>query len=55
MDDEVDLESDLLDVTGIGLEQLDAIPNSVLGASLRRILAERAKMPDQYAGFQSAM
>ncbi|MGH3902815.1 MAG: FxSxx-COOH cyclophane-containing RiPP peptide [Pseudonocardiaceae bacterium] len=57
MDDaeEVDLESDLLDLTGISLEQLDALPDSVLGASLRRILAERETMPDQYAFFQNAL
>lgn len=55
MDDEAELESDLLDVSGIDLEQLDALPNSVFGASLRRILAESSSMPDQYAAFQSAI
>ena len=54
-DDAADLESDLLDLTGISLEQLDALPDSVLRASWRRILTEGGTAPDQYAGFQSAV
>ena len=49
------LESELLDVTGIDLARLEALPDAVLRASLRRILAEDLEMPDQYAAFQSSL
>lgn len=55
MDDEPDLASDLLDLSQISLERLDAMPDSVLGAALRRILAETEEDPEYYAGFQSAL
>jgi FXSXX-COOH protein len=48
-------ESELLDVTGIDLARLDALPDAVLRASLSRILAENLEMPDQYAAFQSSL
>jgi FXSXX-COOH protein len=54
MDDAV-LESELLDVTDIKLEQLDALPDSVLRAALRRVLAERADMPDRYTIHESSL
>jgi FXSXX-COOH protein len=54
MDDMV-LESELLDVTDIDLEQLDALPDSVLRAALRRVLAERTDMPDRYSIFGSSL
>ncbi|HEX6347278.1 FxSxx-COOH cyclophane-containing RiPP peptide [Umezawaea sp.] len=49
------LESELLDVTGIDLARLDALPDDVLRASLRRVLAEDPEMPEQYAAFQSSL
>lgn len=55
MCDDVVLESELLDVTGINLDQLDALPDSVLRAALRRILAERVDMPERYTIFQSSL
>jgi FXSXX-COOH protein len=55
MGDDAGLESELLDVTGIDLDQLDALPDSVLRASLRRVLTERVDIPDGYAGFENAL
>ena len=55
MADEVVLKSELLDVTGISLEQLDALPDSVLRESLRRIFTERVDVPDRYSLFENAM
>lgn len=55
MGEEAGLESELLDVTGIDLDQLDGLPESVLRASLLRILSEPADLPDGYAGFQNAL
>lgn len=54
MSDEV-LESELLDVRGIDLDQLEALPDSVLRASLSRILAERVDMPDRYSIFANSI
>lgn len=51
--DEPTLESDLIDLTGVDLEQLSALPSSVLTVSLRRILAENSVASEQYAGFES--
>ena len=53
-EDEV-LESDLLDVTRIDLAALDALPESVLRASLHRILTQNLETPDQYAAFQNTL
>lgn len=53
--DETALESDLLDVTDISFEQLDALPDSVLRASLRRVLTERLDEPERYTIFQNSM
>ena len=55
MNDEAALESDLLDVTDIGFEHLDALPDSVLRASLRRVLTERVDVPERYTIFQNSM
>lgn len=54
MEDDIFLESELLDVTRLNVAELDSMPDSVLRASLRRILADN---PDghQYAAFQSAL
>jgi FXSXX-COOH protein len=54
MDDGV-LESELLDVTDLDLDQLDALPDSVLRAALRRILMERIDAPDRYTIHESSL
>lgn len=54
MTDDDFLESELLDVTKVNLAELDAMPDSVLRASLRRILTENPE-GHQYAAFQSAL
>ncbi|SDD66926.1 FxSxx-COOH cyclophane-containing RiPP peptide [Actinokineospora iranica] len=48
-------ESDLLDVTDLDLDRLAALPDTVLAASLRRILTEYDAVPDRYAAFQNAI
>ncbi|MGX7824834.1 FxSxx-COOH cyclophane-containing RiPP peptide [Actinokineospora sp. 24-640] len=45
----------LLDVSGIDLAVLTGLPGSVLGNALRRVLAERAAVPDRFAAFESAL
>jgi len=54
MSDDV-LESELLDVRGIDLDQLKALPDSALRASLYRILSERVDMPDRYTIHESSI
>ena len=54
-DDDLVLESELLDVTGIDLEQLKTLPDSVLRSALRRILTERVDMPDRYTIHESSL
>lgn len=53
--DESGLESDLVDLTGVDLEKLGALPGSVLAMSLRRILAENSVEREQYAAFQDEL
>jgi FXSXX-COOH protein len=48
-------ETDLIDVTEIDLEQLDALPDSVLAASVRRILEDGERSSDHYSAFQNAI
>jgi FXSXX-COOH protein len=55
MDDDAVLESDLLDVTDLDLSQLAVLPDSVLRASLQRILTEKLAMPDHYSAHQSSL
>jgi FXSXX-COOH protein len=55
MAEEEVLGSELLDVTGIDLAALDAIPESALRTSLRRILTESLEPLEQYAAFQNAL
>jgi FXSXX-COOH protein len=45
-------ESDRVDLTGISLEKIALLPDSVLAASLHRILAENSDPAEQYARFQ---
>jgi FXSXX-COOH protein len=55
MGDDADLESELLDVTGIDLDQLDALPSSALRTALSRVLTEQKDIPDRYSGFQNSL
>jgi FXSXX-COOH protein len=55
VDDDATLESPLLDVANLDLDQVEALPESVLRASLRRILAEEAALPEQFAAFQNSL
>jgi FXSXX-COOH protein len=52
---DVRIESELLDLTDIDLDRLAGLPDSVLRASLRRVLSERVDLPQGYAGFENAM
>lgn len=51
---EEDFESDLIDVSDIGLDRLDELPSDALGEALHRILRESDEDPDAYAGFQNS-
>ncbi|MDG4785157.1 hypothetical protein O7626_04280 [Micromonospora sp. WMMD1102] len=46
------IESDLIDVTGIDLDGLAALPRSALMVALRRIADEDPLALDWYAGFE---
>ncbi len=50
--DESNVESDLMDLTGISLEKIALLPDSALAASLRRILTDSSDATEGYAGFQ---
>jgi FXSXX-COOH protein len=51
--DHAGLQSELVDVSGLDLDQIEALPDSVLVSSLRRVFTENTQTPDQYAAFQS--
>lgn len=53
--DEADLESDLIDLTEVDLEQLDVLPDSVFAMVLLRVLRDDSPQSDRYTGFQSAI
>ncbi|MFD4668682.1 FxSxx-COOH cyclophane-containing RiPP peptide [Lentzea sp. NPDC058450] len=55
MADDPELTSELIDVSGLTPEQVDAMPESVLRNSLRRMLAEDPSTPGQYASFQNRL
>ncbi len=44
-------QSDLIDLSGIDLGRLDALPGNVFVDALRRILRESAEDSTPYAGF----
>jgi FXSXX-COOH protein len=48
---EPSFQSDLIDISGIDLEQLDAFPPSAFVTALRRILRDNADETAPYAGF----
>jgi FXSXX-COOH protein len=54
-DRDYDLESDLVDLTGIDLDRIRALPDSAFGAALRRVLDEARTDTERYAGFQNNM
>jgi FXSXX-COOH protein len=49
------LKSDLVDLSGVDFDQLDALPPSVLTRSLHRVLRENASNADHYAAFQNTI
>ncbi|WP_327679917.1 FxSxx-COOH cyclophane-containing RiPP peptide [Kitasatospora sp. NBC_00458] len=50
------LGSDLVDVTALPLGELDALPDTVLGELLRRVVADAlAPGAEPFAAFQSAL
>ncbi|HEV2783687.1 MAG TPA: FxSxx-COOH cyclophane-containing RiPP peptide [Actinophytocola sp.] len=53
--DDIVLESELLDVTGVEFDQLDALPDSVLRAALHRVLTESGDSPHLYASFENSL
>lgn len=55
MSDDTELESELLDVSSIELDQLDALPDSALRTALQRILTEQQDVPGRYSGFQNSL
>ncbi|SDP96283.1 FxSxx-COOH cyclophane-containing RiPP peptide [Lentzea jiangxiensis] len=55
MADDPELRSELVDLSGIDFERLDAMPESVLRRALRRVLAEDPSTPGQYAAFQNRL
>jgi FXSXX-COOH protein len=52
-DGEPSLISDLLDLTGAGLEQVDSLRDSFLLPGLRRILQEAGDLTEQYSAFDN--
>lgn len=53
--DEPGLISDLADLTGVSLRQVDDMPQSCLLAGLRRILLEAGDLSEQYSAFDNFM
>ncbi|MET9225509.1 FxSxx-COOH cyclophane-containing RiPP peptide [Lentzea sp. NPDC003310] len=49
------LKSDLVDLSEVDFDQLDALPPSVLTRSLQRVLRENASNVDHYAAFQNTI
>lgn len=50
--EESGFQSDRVDLTGLTLERIALLPDSVLAASLRRILTDDGDPTEQYASFQ---
>lgn len=55
MTDEPMVESVIVDLTGVTLDDLRDLPDSVVAPALRRILEEIDSPQDAVAGFQSAI
>lgn len=52
-DEKSSLESDLIDLDGISLADLEGFDDSVLAHALRRVLADADDLREPIAGFQS--
>lgn len=52
-DDRTELWSDLVDLTGLHLDQVEGLPHTALAGSLRRILQEREQQPSSYQQYES--
>jgi FXSXX-COOH protein len=46
---------DLIDLRGMGLAELDRLPDTVLAAALRRVLGVSDGVGDRYCGFESSL
>ncbi|WP_203918706.1 hypothetical protein [Rugosimonospora africana] len=53
--DDADLISDLLDLRGKGLRELDDVPDGAVLSSLRRLLSDEDGTAAAFYGFQNAM
>jgi FXSXX-COOH protein len=52
-DHAAELRSDLVDLTGLCLDQIDDLPETVLASSLRRILRENQEQPSAYTQYSA--
>lgn len=50
-----ELRSDLVDLTGLRLDEVDGLPHTALVDSLRRILREREQQPNSYQLYEAAL
>ncbi|MGW0432963.1 hypothetical protein ACWDV4_10520 [Micromonospora sp. NPDC003197] len=51
--DETRFVSELIDASGMGTEELDAVPRTALLRSLRRLIAESPTPAEDYASWQN--
>ncbi|GAB3139406.1 hypothetical protein GCM10027290_08540 [Micromonospora sonneratiae] len=51
--DETGFVSELIDASGMGTEELDAVPRTALLRSLRRLIAETRAPAEDYASWQN--
>jgi FXSXX-COOH protein len=51
--EEPDIESNLVDVVGLTLDEIQRLPETALTHSLRRFLSGPVEPAEQYAGFQN--
>ncbi|GAB2960380.1 hypothetical protein GCM10027280_56500 [Micromonospora polyrhachis] len=51
--DETRFVSELIDASGMGTEELDAVPRNALLRSLRRLIAESRTPAEDYASWQN--
>lgn len=54
-DPESDSELELIDLTGVDLDELASLPDTVLVGTLRRILSGLDEATDRFCGFESAL
>ena len=55
VNDFLEVRSDMVDLSGLRLDQLDHLPETVFVAALRRVLRESMEQPNSYEQFQSAI